>query len=859
LFPAAQVSDSRDFAPAARPVGQQELWLDLLHVAGLTGLAIAQPILDLLGRQPTFFVAHRTSPAELLLLVAAICLGVPVLAALIEIPAAWIWPAGRRAFQTLLIGLLAVVAATNWLKRLPGFDGWGGVIAGVLVGVALAWNYRRAAARSFFTLLACLAMIVPMLFLSREGVRKIWQPAAASAAGPTEAWGNGKRVVLVILDELPLASLLNGDAKIDAGRFPNFARLAERSHWFVKASSVHQRTPQAVPAILTGCYPKPDQLPLASDHPHNLFALLSEQYEQHVSEPLTMLYRPGDQQVEGPSFWLRSRRLVADTSLVALHVLLPGSWTTELPAIDENWADFWPAEASGGPNWRDVVIKGKSSYDDRPEQFARFLEAIQPVEKPQLNFIHILLPHGPWCYLPNGIRYTNTGVPAGEAIGLRNLDEWSVVQAYQRHMSQLQYTDQLLGGLLDRLQSQQLWDDSLVVVTADHGASFWPGGSRRDADATPHPEDILSVPLWIKLPGQTAGQRHTKNVETVDILPTIAMALEQPLPWQVDGWSVFDDAAPPRSQKTIYNDDCVARQFPADFLDITASLERKQSIFGEDASPFWLYRIGPLPEYIGRDATSWIVSSDESSRLELDQPALYEQIDRSSPFVPALISGRILRAGDAAETEPLAVTVNGVLWGVTQAGQQAGNRGAFTALVPATAFFDGKNRVEIFRVRSTDRAAPQLVALGNHVPRAYALRTSTDHPSERLIAPDGTVMTVMAEGVRGIVDRIITTGGGVELSGWAADEADRHAIEQIVVFQGTRFLTSARPTMVRGDNEKEYGRSDAIPTGFGIFISERLLDPKAPPKLRAFAVTKRGSVTELPQKLWLGNRFSAAP
>ena len=40
------------------------------------------------------------------------------------------------------------------------------------------------------------------------------------------------------------------------------------------------------------------------------------------------------------------------------------------------------------------------------------------------------------------------------------------------------YTDRVLGQVVARLKSTKLWDRSLVIVTADHGISFQPGGQR---------------------------------------------------------------------------------------------------------------------------------------------------------------------------------------------------------------------------------------------------------------------------------------------------------------------------------------------------------------------------------------------
>ena len=46
-----------------------------LHLLGLSTLAIAQPLFDLLGRNPEFFAARGSQPADILLLAGAIGLG----------------------------------------------------------------------------------------------------------------------------------------------------------------------------------------------------------------------------------------------------------------------------------------------------------------------------------------------------------------------------------------------------------------------------------------------------------------------------------------------------------------------------------------------------------------------------------------------------------------------------------------------------------------------------------------------------------------------------------------------------------------------------------------------------------------
>ena len=110
-----------------------------------------------------------------------------------------------------------------------------------------------------------------------------------------------------------------------------------------------------------------------------------------------------------------------------------------------------------------------------------------------------------------------------------------VRQLYQRHLLQLGYTDRLLGRLIARLEETGLWDEALVVVTADHGVSFRVGQSDRRAVTAENVEDIAPIPLFVKAPGQDRGRVTTGPVQTIDVLPTIADALGVRLPWKVDG------------------------------------------------------------------------------------------------------------------------------------------------------------------------------------------------------------------------------------------------------------------------------------------------------------------------------------
>jgi hypothetical protein len=174
------------------------------------------------------------------------------------------------------------------------------------------------------------------------------------------------------------------------------------------------------------------------------------------------------------------------------------------------------------------------------------------------------------------------------------------VQGYQRHLLQLGLVDALLGELLDRLDAERLADRALLVVTADHGASFRAGESHRDPARMSHPEDAFAVPLFVKLPGQREGRVDLRNAETVDVLPTVAHALGVALPWPVDGCSLLADDCPPRPVKTVVTREMRRLAYDPALGLRGETLARKLALFGEGGPGDRLFAPGPYGSLVGR-------------------------------------------------------------------------------------------------------------------------------------------------------------------------------------------------------------------------------------------------------------------
>jgi len=548
--------------------------------------------------------------------------------------------------------------------------------------------------RTFLTILSPAALVFPAVFLLHEPVRRlVLQDAVVSAGGVRVA--NVAPVVLVVFDGLPLSSLLDEREGIDAVRYPSFARLARGATWSRGATTVSQDTATAVPAILTGRYPAGgNRLPTAADHPRNLFTLLGGAYDLHVQEGLTelcpaSLCPSGGKAVQDTA---TTGSLFLDSAVVYAHLVLPGELRPRLPSIEDRWAAFAaPVEKPKPPRAGGVLGRAlAAAWGDRGAEFARFLEGINPSSRPTLHFLHVVLPHSPWTHFPSGRRIS--GRPP-EFVGMvhgRWADEVAARQAEQRHLLQVGFVDTLVGRLLDRLEATGLYDPALLVITADHGASFLAGEPYRLATSA-NLADIARVPLFVKSPRQREGRVDDVNVETIDILPTIAALLGIELPWRVDG--VAAPAVVPRSTKRLVRRTQGPLSLPVP-LPAGPGLAARLARFGAGTPWDTLFAAGPYSGLVGTrlEAGRRVMIQD----YVLDPVRVWtEHVDAQSPAIPALVEGRLDGAAGALAA---AVAVNGTIAVVVPEWTAEGKRG-YSALVPEALFQAGDNALAVLAVR----------------------------------------------------------------------------------------------------------------------------------------------------------------
>jgi len=119
------------------------------------------------------------------------------------------------------------------------------------------------------------------------------------------------------------------------------------------------------------------------------------------------------------------------------------------------------------------------------------------------------------------------------------------------------HLDEEMGAFFDELRSRGLYDDSLIIVTSDHGEEFREHG--RFIHSQPYDETI-HVPLLVKFPQSwRAGTRVAEVVETVDIMPTILEVLGLTVPEQAQGESLLGlvEGGSERSKTAVLSQDSI--------------------------------------------------------------------------------------------------------------------------------------------------------------------------------------------------------------------------------------------------------------------------------------------------------------
>ncbi len=680
--------------------------------------AISQPLLSLFANNPEFLAARGSNSGEIFSLVAVLVVFLPACLCLIYAFLQRINPQSGRACLYLLILILVTLICPPILKRLPFVpDTLTAFLSLGLSVVFLAAYIRIPPVKQILTILAIASIVFPVWFLLGPAMKPLVFPENITSRQTTGS-DNPINVVLVILDELPLYSILDDSGSINSQRYPNFAKLASVSTWYPKATTVSDFTGLAIPAILTGKYPPAaERLPIYMHHPDNLFTLLEKTHHINAVEAVGSLCPKRLCSGEEEDNWIRLRALLSDSFIVYLHIVTPEKHTGHLPPVDQTWEGFASehsdlSELKSGrfiseKNFRKAIVqelKKVGPYHfghDQQSPFYRFYKSIENTDGARFDYLHLLLPHFPFTYLPSGKTYDLRKTKRIDGLAKNQwLHKWPAIQAQQRYLLQLAYTDTLLGKLIAKLKEENLFDDSLIVITSDHGNSFRVEDNRRALSSSNY-MDVLPIPLFIKYPGQAASRVDRRNVENIDVYPTIADVLNIRVPHEVDGISLARDPNETqdlrRKKHARQMEDMSLQTYSAD-IELTGRNEMIK-IFG--LGPEDIYRHGPHAEIIGSRPMDHRIIEHSGISLDISLNPAISSYDPASEFAPTHLSGTLsdenaLATHGELELE-LAIVLNGVIETTVRSYRQ--KKGvAFTAMLPESALVSGNNEVKVYGI-----------------------------------------------------------------------------------------------------------------------------------------------------------------
>lgn len=112
-----------------------------------------------------------------------------------------------------------------------------------------------------------------------------------------------------------------------------------------------------------------------------------------------------------------------------------------------------------------------------------------------------------------------------------------------RYDQEIYCTDAAFGKLLNRLMAFNLYENSLIVFTGDHGEEFFEHGAVGHGRTLYN--DQIAIPLIMKMPGLTQGV-HEERAQHLDIYPTLLDAADITEPYALDGISLLRNPDPQR-------------------------------------------------------------------------------------------------------------------------------------------------------------------------------------------------------------------------------------------------------------------------------------------------------------------------
>jgi arylsulfatase A-like enzyme len=404
--------------------------------------------------------------------------------------------------------------------------------------LSLMFRYQLTRYLSAFLVLFLIAVTL------QEGFARISAPRESSAE-------EKPNVLLIVIDTLRWdhVSSYNYPPKTT----PSIDEFAREAVQYQTAISQSPWTTPSHAAIFTGQYPSRNGVDGRNIHLHrdnNTMAEVLARNGYQTAGFINNVYirrqtglAQGFQQYE--EFWGRNE----GSSLMLLIEFLQEKFR---PRSDKGAAETSRALA----NWLDHDWNSKSPFF----LFTHFMEPHAPYGSTK-EYLQKFLPAG---VQPDSAHRVNQDAELYICDKLNMTDgDFEILRSL--YDSDIRYLDNIIGGLLELLRSRNLIDNTIVILTADHGENF--GEHHLMSHELSVYDTLVRVPLLIRYPRNLpAGSKFENPVQLIDLFPTVLQILHiNKEKLDLQGSNILPDASPGEFVFAEYNNsravDNIRRRF----------------------------------------------------------------------------------------------------------------------------------------------------------------------------------------------------------------------------------------------------------------------------------------------------------
>ena len=389
------------------------------------------------------------------------------------------------------------------------------IFLAAVVGLAI-WLFRGLA--MFFAYMSPVAIVMTVLIPFQVPTGGGLPGTFAQEVETATHSESQPAVFILVFDELGY-DVLSKEGKVDAESFPNIAALAGDGVWFTNATTNNFRSVVTLSNIIDAANSLAQYFDIRL---YTQFLRVEQRYVDDCGKVMTCRgvgYLTANNQL----------RLAGNLVLRAFYEATPKSVDT---AIDRPMG--WLLDRLG---WAYPSVDPALFHMFTKRQFSVFLDDIEGQKSQgRIHVLHLLIPHNPFAF--NGEGMALSTVSPGAPSPTSPMGSPSV----ERYRQQTMFVDVLVGRFISKLKSEGIYDESVIILTGDHGPR-----AHFPSSLSPPDEFLPHVPLVILAPGLNSRASDV-DYQHIDFGPTLTDILGLPLPKDAEGVSAFSEERPQRDK-----------------------------------------------------------------------------------------------------------------------------------------------------------------------------------------------------------------------------------------------------------------------------------------------------------------------